>query len=236
MNLVIGKSARRMESMADIVIFGGGQLAEVAKVYIDAHGVDRIVGFTVDPAYCNADSFHGLPLVAWDRLEARFPPTSVKLLGPLSYRRFNDFRRERHIEGKARGYAFASFVHPASHVYTTDIGENCFILEGNVIQPYVHIGAGVMMWSGNHVGHHAVIGDYCFLASQVGLGGGVRLGERCFLAGKVGIESGLEIGARCFLGTGAIVKRSLPAESVVPGPEDRMAPYSRSRLKRLHLR
>jgi sugar O-acyltransferase (sialic acid O-acetyltransferase NeuD family) len=220
--------------MADVVIFGAGQIAEVAKVYMDAHSADRIVGFTVDTAYRNAETFHGL--VAWDQLEDHFPASSVKLLGPLSYRRFNDFRRERHLEGKARGYAFTSFIHPASHVYTHEIGENCFILENNVIQPFVRIGAGVMIWSSNHIGHHAVIGDYCFLASHVGLGSGVRLGESCFLGGKAGVETGVEIGAASFLGGGAIVKRSLPAESVVPGQSDPVAPYSSARLKRLLFR
>jgi sugar O-acyltransferase (sialic acid O-acetyltransferase NeuD family) len=222
--------------MADVVIFGAGQIAEVAKVYMDAHSTNRIVGFTVDTAYRNAETFQGLPLVAWERLEDHFPAGSVKLLGPLSYRRLNDFRRERHLEGKARGYAFASFVHPASHVYTHDIGENCFILENNVIQPFVRIGDGVMIWSGDHIGHHAVVGDYCFLASQVGLGGGVRVGARSFLAGKAGIESGVEIGEACFIGTAAIVKKNLPAETVVPGEADTIAPYPSSRLKRLRFR
>jgi sugar O-acyltransferase (sialic acid O-acetyltransferase NeuD family) len=222
--------------MADIVVFGAGQIAEVAKVYMDAHSPDRIVGFTVDAAYRHAETFHGLPLVAWERLEDHFPPGPVKLLGPLGYRRLNDFRRERHLEGKARGYAFTSFVHPASHVYTDAIGENSFILENNVIQPFVRIGDGVIIWSSNHIGHHAVIGDYCFLASHVGLGSGVRLGEACLLGGKAGVETGVQIGAASFLGGGAIVKQNLPAESVVPGQSDAVAPYSSARLKRLRFR
>lgn len=222
--------------MGDVVVFGAGDIAAVAKVYLDAHSRDRVVGFTVDEAYRTSDTFEGLPLVGWETLEQRFPPDEVQLLGPLSYRGLNELRRDRHREGKARGYAFSSFVHPASHIYTGEIGENCFILENNVIQPFVRIGAGVMMWSGNHVGHHAVIGDYCFLASQVGLGGGVRLGERCFLAGKVGVESGLTIGDASFLGTGAIVRRNMPAESVVPGQSDAPASYSTARMKRLRLR
>lgn len=222
--------------MVSVVVFGAGSIAEVAKVYLDRHSSDRVVGFTVDAAYRTADTFQGLPLVAWERLEERFPPDTVKLLGPLSYRRLNDFRRERHQEGKARGYAFASFIHPASHIYTDDIGENCFILENNVIQPFVQIGAGVMMWSGNHIGHHAVIGDYCFLSSQVGIGGGVRLGRGCFLAGKAGVEAGVELGDACFLGTATIVLKDLPAESVVLGTADPVAPYPSSRLKRLNFR
>jgi acetyltransferase-like isoleucine patch superfamily enzyme len=222
--------------MVDIVVFGAGQIAEVAKVYLDAHSSDRIVGFTVDAAFRQRDTFQGLPLVAWEELEARFPPGSVKLLGPLSYRKLNEFRRDRYLEGKARGYDFASFIHPASLVYAKEIGENCFILEANVIQPFVRIGVGVMMWSGNHIGHHGVIGDYCFLSTHVGLGSGVRLGERCFLCGKVGVDSNFEIGAGSFLGGGAVIKKNLPPESVVPGPADPVAPYSAARIKRLDFR
>ena len=145
--------------MANIVLFGAGQIAEVAKIYIDAHSPHRIVGFTVDEVFRKSGTFQGLPLAARERLEQSFPPGSVQPLGPLSYRRLNDFRRERHLEGKARGYEFASFIHPASHIYTQDIGENCFILEANVIQPFVRIGDGVMIWSGNHIGHYSHIGD-----------------------------------------------------------------------------
>ena len=223
--------------MPDIVVFGAGRIAEVAKVYLDAHSADRVVGFTVDAAYQTADTFNGLPLVAWERLEERFPPGAVKLLGPLSYQRLNDFRRERHQEGKARGYAFTSFVHPASHVYTADIGENCFILENNVIQPYVRIGKGVMIWSGSHIGHHAIVGDYCFLSSHVGIGGGVKLGAGCFLAGKAGVESGLEVGDECFIGAGTVVLRNLPARSVVSTRKAAtIAKFSSDRLKRMRLR
>jgi acetyltransferase-like isoleucine patch superfamily enzyme len=218
--------------MADVVLFGAGQIAAVAKVYLDAHGPDRVVGFTVDAAYRSAESFAGLPLVAWESLEERFPPAAVKLLGPLSYRRLNEFRRDRHLEGRARGYAFASFIHPACHIYTDVIGENSFILENNVIQPFVEIGVGVMMWSGNHIGHHSVIGDYCFFASQVGLGGGARIGNRCFVGGKVGVEGGVSVGDGCFLGSDVLVKKDLPADSAVPGRAAPIAPYPAARLKR----
>jgi sugar O-acyltransferase (sialic acid O-acetyltransferase NeuD family) len=218
------------------VLFGAGAIAEVAKVYIDSHGPDQVVGFTVDEAYRTADTLHGLPVVAWEHLESQFPPAQVKLLGPLSYQRMNDFRRDRHLEGKARRYQFATFIHPAAFNYAGHIGENCFILENNVIQPVVRIGDGVMMWSGNHVGHHTVVGDYTFMASQVAIGGGVKIGNGCFFAGRSAVESGLTIGDACFLGSAALVKRNLPDESVVPGRSDRVAAIKSSRLKRMRLR
>ena len=138
--------------MQDVVLFGAGRIAEVAKVYLDRFSEDRVVGFTVDAAYKTDDSFHGLPVVPFETLEQHFPPSQVKLLGPLSYQRMNEFRRDRHQEAKARGYGFARFVHPRSQVLTDAIGENCFILEANTIQPFVTIGDGAMIWSANHIG------------------------------------------------------------------------------------
>ncbi|MEA2721915.1 MAG: hypothetical protein QOJ39_3779, partial [Candidatus Eremiobacteraeota bacterium] len=141
---------------------------------------------------------------------------------------------DRHAEGIARGYAFASFIHPASHVYTGEIGENAFILEANVIQPFVTIGKGVMMWSGNHVGHHSVIGDYCFFGGHVGLGSNVRIGERTFVGGMAGVDPGVTIGAGCLVGLHARVKTDVEPDSVVRGPESgRTVRLGNARLKRL---
>lgn len=219
--------------MSDIVIFGAGQIAEVAKHYMDRHGADRIVGFTVDAEFIIDSSFHGLPVVPWAELEETFPPDRVKLLGPLSFRRMNEFRMERHQEGLDRGYKFTSFIHPDSHVYTDEIGENSFILENNVIQPFVTIGKGVMMWSGNHIGHHTDVGDYCFFASQVGIAGACSLGERCYFAGKSGVEMGLTVGAGSFIGSATLVRANVPEASVVPAVSSKLARFSANRIKRL---
>src|SRR5260370_28700122 len=102
--------------MSDIVLFGAGPIADVARVYIGTQGPHRIVGFTVDGKFKQADSFAGRPLVAWEELETHFPPDSVELLGPLSFRQLNEFRRDRYHEGKKRNYRFASFIHPACHI------------------------------------------------------------------------------------------------------------------------
>lgn len=219
--------------MADLVLFGAGQIAEVAKAYIDEYSGDRVVGFTVDAAFHRDESFAGLPLVAWERLEEVFPPSAVQLLGPLSYRALNELRRDRHAEGKARGYAFGSFIHPSSLVHRASIGENAFILEANVIQPFVRIGQGVMMWAGNHFGHHVVVEDYCFFASHVLLGSGARIGERCFVSGGVSVVPGVSVGAASLLSVGAMVKEDVPPESLVRGPKgDAVVQAGAERLKR----
>jgi sugar O-acyltransferase (sialic acid O-acetyltransferase NeuD family) len=201
--------------MADIVIFGASMSAQVARTCVARDSDHRIVGFTVDAAYATSDRFDGLPLVAWERLEESFPPTQVQLHGPISYRRLNEFRRDRYFEGKARGYRFASFIHPSCTVYPTEIGEHCFILAGTVIEPYVTIGNNVIVWGGSYVAHHCVLGDHCFISGEVGISGGTRLGERCFVGGGVIVREGLTIGEGSLLSFGTVVTKNIPAGSIV---------------------
>lgn len=218
--------------MSDIVLFGAGQIADVARVYIDTHGPDRIAGFTVDASHRTADTFCGRPLVSWEDLERFFPPSQVKLLGPLSFRRLNEFRKSRYLEAKARGYGFASFIHPSCQIYTESIGDNCFILENNTLQPFSEIGNNVIIWSNNHIGHHSRIGDHCFLASHVGVSSNVVIEPECFIGGKTGIDYGVTVGARSFMGTASVALNSLPPDSVVLGESSPLAHYSSRRLKR----
>ena len=220
--------------MADIVVFGAGAIAEVATAYIERDSAHRIVGYTADAAFCRVDRFCGKPVVPWETLENAFPANQVSLLGPLSFRRMNQFRRDRYLEGKKRGYSFISFVHPSCHVYTEHIGENCFILEQNVIQPFVHLGTNVMMWSGNHIGHHSVVGDHCFFSSQVGLSGSTVVGELCFFGGQVGIGAGVVVGKSCFFGERTvIVRESVPDGSVYLAQSSPRSKHDSSRLARI---
>ena len=96
----------------------------------------------------------------------------------LSYAKLNAVRKEKYLAAKALGYRLASYVSPRATVLNDGrIGDNCFILEDNTIQPFVTIGNNVTLWSGNHIGHHSTIRDHCFIASHVVVSGGVEIGE-----------------------------------------------------------
>ena len=219
--------------MIDVVLFGTGPAAQTVAFHLARHDGYRIVGYTVDAAWRSADSHDGLPLVAWEELETRFPPDRVQLFGPFSYARMNTLRRDRYLQGKARGYRFASFVHPSSHVFAERIGENCLILEACVVQPFVRIGDNVVVWSMSMIGHHARIGDHCFLSSQVGVGAHCRIGPRCYLAGQVGVTPGRTLGAGCALLNDVLVARDLPDNTVAQGASPRIRQVPSTRLHRL---
>jgi acetyltransferase-like isoleucine patch superfamily enzyme len=99
------------------------------------------------------------------------------------------------------------------------VGENCFILEDNTIQPFVRIGNDVTLWSGNHVGHDSVIEDHCFVSSHVVIAGRVRIGPYCFLGVNATLRNGITIAPRTLVGAGAVVMRDTEEDSVhLPAP------------------
>src|SRR5262249_35560994 len=132
----------------------------------------KVVAFTVDRDWAKDKTFEGLPLVPFDEVAKKYPPSTHAMFIALSYSQMNKRRAARYEAAKGTGYRLATSV-SSRCTYLSDHppGDNCFILEDNTIQPFVRIGNDVTLWSGNHVGHDSTIGDHVFIASHVVVSG-----------------------------------------------------------------
>ena len=194
------------EAHTPLVIFGTGQIAELAWFYFTHDSTYRPVAFTVDRAYIKGDTFHGLPVVAFDELPSQYDPQSVHAFVALSYAKINEVRARKVDEVRQAGYRCASYVSSKATTFPGFVaGGNCFILEDNTIQPFASIGDNVTLWSGNHIGHHSVIEDDCFISSHVVISGGVRVGRRTFIGVNSTIRDHVSIGERCVIGAGSLL-------------------------------
>jgi sugar O-acyltransferase (sialic acid O-acetyltransferase NeuD family) len=192
--------------VTDLVIFGAGDIARLALFYFTTDSPYRVAGFTVDRAYRQSDVFEGLPIVDFEDVEARFPPSSHDMFVAVSYAKMNRVRAAKYAEAKRRGYTLASYVSSRATVLTTQpVGDNCFILEDNTIQPFVRIGRDVTLWSGNHIGHDSTIGDHCFIASHVVVSGHCTIGESCFIGVNATLRNSITIADRTLVGAGAVI-------------------------------
>jgi sugar O-acyltransferase (sialic acid O-acetyltransferase NeuD family) len=190
----------------DIVIFGTGQIAEVADFYFTHDSDYNVVAFTVDREYITEDTYLGRPIVAFEEVAERYAPADNGMFIAVSYAGLNSLRAAKFEAAKGLGYEMVSYVSSKATTFS-DLthGANCFILEDNTIQPFARIGDDVTLWSGNHIGHHSVIGDHCFLASHVVVSGGVEIGESCFIGVNVTIRDHVKVGAKCILGAGTLL-------------------------------
>lgn len=146
-----------------LVIFGAGEIAQLAHYYFCQDSDYNVVAFTVDAAHLAESMFCGLSVVPFEEITEHYPPGEHELFVALSYSKLNRLRQEKYDQVKALGYDLASYVSSRATVLNKGcIGDNCFILEDNTIQPFVKVGNNVTLWSGNHIGHHSVIQDHCF--------------------------------------------------------------------------
>lgn len=157
--------------MAKVIIFGVLDTAELAHYYLTHDSEHEVVAFTLHREYLKDDSFKGLPVVAFEDVEKTFSPNEYAFFAPMTGRNMNRNRENVYNEAKAKGYSFISYVSSKATLFDNEIGDNCFILEDNTIQPFTTIGNNVVMWSGNHIGHHGQIKDHVFFTSHVVLSG-----------------------------------------------------------------
>ena len=218
----------------NLVIFGTGDIAQLAHYYFSTDTGFNVVGFTVDREFRNETEFCGLPLVAFDEVNERFPPEQHQMFVALSYSKLNELRRLKYMAARQAGYTMASYVSSRASILNDGaIGENCFILEDNTVQPFVTIGNNVTLWSGNHIGHHSVISDHCFLASHIVVSGGVKLGESCFVGVNSTLRDHIEIGPRCVIGAGALLLENAEPEGVYLGAATERSRVPSSRLRKI---
>lgn len=166
--------------MAKVVIFGVLDTAELAHFYLTHDSEHDVVAFTVNREYIQDESFKGLPVVPFEDVETLFPPQSYKFFAPMTGRNMNRNREKIYLEAKAKGYELISYISSRVTMFGNKIGDNCFILEDNTIQPFTTIGNNVVLWSGNHIGHHGQIKDHVFFTSQVVLSGHCVVEPYCF--------------------------------------------------------
>jgi len=203
-----------------LVIFGTAEMAELARFYFENDSEYRVVAFTVDDRFITGDSFQGLPLVPFSEVTKLFPPTECEMHVALSYARLNRLRQEKYDQAKAAGFRLASYVCSKSVTWSDlSIGDNCFILENQTIQPGVRIGNNVMVWSGNHLGHGTQIGDHTYIASHVVISGHCTIGQRNFFGVNATVRDFCQIGDDCFIAMGAAVSRNLPNGTVTLAPK-----------------
>ena len=119
-----------------LIVFGTGQIAEVAANYIKEDKNVELIAFTVEKKFLKQKTFLNYPVVPFEDLINTYNPKENLLFAPLSYKNMNAHRIRIFKKGKALGYKFYSFIHKNCVNYSKSIGENCFILENNVIQPF----------------------------------------------------------------------------------------------------
>lgn len=201
----------------NIIIFGIGNIAEVAYYYLKNDTNLNIVGFCLEKDYIKQETKFDLPIIEFENIQNTHPSNEYLLFAPCTASKLNKFRERIYNEGKKNGYKFYTYISSKSNIYTEEIGDNCLILEDNTIQPYTKIGNNCILWSGNHIGHHSIIEDHVFVTSHVVISGMCLIKKYCYLGVNSSLRDNIILEEGTVVGMSASITKNTEGNAIYMG-------------------
>jgi sugar O-acyltransferase (sialic acid O-acetyltransferase NeuD family) len=202
-----------------LILFGTGDIAQIANYYFDIDSDYEVLAFTVDKEYITANEFESKPLLPFENIQKIYPPSEFAMFIALSYSGMNRIREAKYLQAKKMGYELISYISSkCSYLSPYPTGDNCFIFEDNTIQPFVKIGNNVTLWSGNHIGHHSIIHDHNFIGSHVVVSGHCIIESYCFLGVNASLAHKVRIARGTLLGAGVSISKDTEENGVYVPP------------------
>ena len=96
--------------MSSVVIFGSGDYARIAAVYLGEDSPHEVVAFTVDAERMEGQELMGRPVIPFEELTDRFPPEDYEMLVAVAYSGVNKARAKIFERCKELGYDCISYV------------------------------------------------------------------------------------------------------------------------------
>ncbi|MDC1004737.1 acetyltransferase [Opitutales bacterium] len=201
-----------------LIIIGTGETGLLAYEYFTKDSEFEVTAFSVHSNFKKSEDLLDLPIIELENLVDQFPPQRYTLFVALSSTHLNRDRADLFLGLKKKGYKFASYISSKAFVWdNVEIGENCFILENNVLQPFTKIGDNVTLWSGNHIGHRTKIFDHVFISSHCVISGFCEIGEYSFLGVNSTLADNVKVAMDNFISMGAVLSKSTEEDGLYKG-------------------
>ncbi len=199
-----------------LVIFGVGKISDVIFYYASKECGFDVAAFCADAEYIKSETYNGLPVVSFQEVERKFPPSDYDMFIAVGYHDLNRLREKKCAEAIQKGYSLVSIISPLCNIPTNvTFGWNCFFMPPAIIHPCTQFKNNVFVFSGAMVAHHSIIHDNCWLTSCCNISGNVQIGANTFVAVNATIGHSVVIGKNCFLGANTLTIKSMEDDKVV---------------------
>jgi len=220
--------------MDKTIIFGTGGGARTAYQYLNESKDHDVIAFTADSSMIENTTYLNLPVIGFEDLEKYYSPDEYKLFVLLGFKDLNALRIQKYLEGKSKGFAFTNYISSKSDIHgSVKIGENCFILGGQTINPDVVIEDNCVLWSGNHIGDRTIISQHAWISSHVCIGGDCKIGPASFLGMNATIYHDVSIGEKNIIGAASTIDRNTKDGAVYISTPTKLAPWNSEKFSRL---
>ena len=201
--------------MDNLIIIGVSETAERVYEFVNRYKLFNVIGFAVDFKFKKADKFCDKPIWCLDELDQHINKANDYLLVAIFWNRLNADRRFLYERLKSLNYKFANLISPLASVRGDIVGDNCWIMDYVVIQEKAKIHNNVFIADFAFIGHLAVVLPHVFISARSNVLGSSCIGKQTFIGANASVFDDTNIGEKCLIGACTIVKRNIPAYSMV---------------------
>lgn len=199
--------------MQNLIIFGNTMIAKLAHYYFSRDRNYVVSAFAVDAAYIDSDSFMGLPVLPFESISEHYPPEKYEMFVAIGPNTMNSLREAKFNEAKAKGYKLASYISPKS-VCESPLGENCFVADGAVINPFASIGNNNFFWEQCYISCDSVVADHCYFSPHSTLGTFCKVENNCIVGTSASIKTRTTLAHDSLIGSCAFISKDTDAFGV----------------------
>lgn len=192
--------------MQKLIIFGNTMVAKLAHYYFSRDQKYSVEAFTVDSAYLDSETFLGLPLVPFEDITKQYPPDAYRIFIAIGPNSMNALRESKYLEAKNKGYQFASHI-SSKAVCESPVGENCFVADGAVINPFAKIGNNNFFWEQCYISCDSIISDNCYFSPHSTVGTFCEIRENSVVGTAASIKTRIKLAEKTLVGASSFISK-----------------------------
>ena len=194
----------------ELIIYGTGKFAEYVQYVFNNDSEYEVVAFCIERSFHTSNSFGALPLVIFEDLKKNFSERYHSLFIAVGQ---NPVRKRLYNAAKEQGFFMPSYVSDKAQTWPNlELGQNCFVGEGSVIQPFVRIGNNSIHF-GSRIGHHSVVQDHTLLSGSI-IGGNTIIGVGSYLGLNSSVQQNIIVGAKNIIGMNVSIEENTTENAV----------------------
>lgn len=196
-----------------IVIGGGGHSKVVISTLLESGS--PVLGYT---DFYNNGIILGVPYLGTDAVINDYQPLDVLLCIGMGSVRSTGVRKAIFEKWKAKGYSFATVIHPTALVSKeAQIAEGVQLLMGATVQTGVRILKNCIINTGCIIEHDCEISPHVHVSPGCILLGNVSVNLCSHIGAGSIILQGLKVGSNVTVGAGAVVTKDVDDSKIVVG-------------------
>jgi sugar O-acyltransferase (sialic acid O-acetyltransferase NeuD family) len=194
-----------------LIIYGIGRFAEYVQYVFDNDTAYSVEGFCIEKKLYDLNKWNSnLPLILLEDLLENYSTKEYSIFIAVGN---NEIRKKFFLMFNEKGFPFTNYISTQCSSWPNlRIGNNVFVDEGCVLQPFITLEDNTILFT-SQIGHHTSIGKHS-LVSGAKTGGNVKIGENCYIGLNASIKQNISIADNSIIGMGCIIEKDTELNEV----------------------